>query len=1018
MLKSSAAFDEAYKNLNPEQRTAVDTLEGPVMVIAGPGTGKTQVLATRIANILLKTDTNPYAILALTFTESAAKNMRERLVQLIGPTAYSVNVQTFHAFCDEVIQSYPEYFSVSRNSQVLTDLERYELMEELLKNPQLKVLRPINSPYHYLKTIIKTLSDLKREGVNEVRFSELVIQEKEAFEADKSELKKTELTKREKALVKMEELSLIYTQYQQNLRSRDRYDYDDMITFVVDAFQREETLLLNYQERLTYFLVDEYQDTNASQNVVVDLLASYWGENANIFVVGDPHQSIYRFQGASLENTLNFVLRYPTATVVSLATGYRSPQVIYDAASEVIQNNQKEDVAVELPKQQFLKTLARPLKSIKPDGQPIRVYKAPSAPLEVVYVAEEIRQLMAEGIDPAEIAILYRNNAESTDLQIALDKWNIPFHVDSGNDILQDEVIRQFLTLCRVIIDIRTSREGHELFEVMNYPWLGLHRLLVMKVARAASQTKMSMYNRIIKGFVEFCKVEYCEDVTAADFTQLEDFITKLTLWGQRDAELTFPSWFEMVINESGFLNWLISQPTKIVLLHHLNALFREIKALAQQDHTLNLEKFMSAIATMQEHGIQIAAEEVRISEHAVTLSTAHKAKGQEWEYVFLTGCIDGKWGNSRKPSGIALPEGILTHTSTEEQDRNEDDRRLFYVSITRAKKQLTITHPESLVTGNRAKLALPSMFTEEVDAKHKVIVEQPESEKNAEEHLARLLQAQPVKDYSELERSWLQGVVKDFKLSVTALNLYLRSPELFVEEILLRVPRTKPGYQSFGTAVHFALEYLYKEVQKNGQPPAVKMVLEKFEECLAQEILTNEEFELRLAYGKKILKQYYEQYAHEPIMPVLIERFFGYGWSKAMLGDISLVGRVDRIDWLDKTANTVTVVDYKTGKSRTVNEIEGKVSTAEFSERELALPENIRGPYKRQLLFYKLLTQLDPTFKATVKQGLFDFVQPEESGKFVQRRFELLDADVDALKELIVVVMKEIRNLDFLVQQ
>lgn len=1010
-MKSSPEFVQAYRSLNTQQKVAVDTIEGPVMVLAGPGTGKTQILATRIANILLKTDTPPYAILALTFTESAAKNMRERLIQLIGPTAYSVHVQTFHSFCDDVIKSYPEYFPVSRESQVLSDLERYDIMEKLLQNPKLRALRTMNSPYHYLKVIIKTISDLKREGVDEEKFAELVEAQQDNFEAQKADLKKTDILRQEKDLAKMQEISLIYTQYQQQLRKLERYDYDDMIAFVAAAFEREPDLLLTYQEKLTYFLVDEYQDTNASQNKVVDLLASFWGEKANIFVVGDPHQSIYRFQGASLENTLNFVTRYPAATIITLDVGYRSPQVIYNAASAVIQNNEAELPAAS----KLLQKLNQPLKTTKNDGKLIAIFSAPTSPIETIYIAEQVRKLIEAGTPAEEIAVLFRNNADAKDIQLALDKWGIPYNLHDGNDALQTEEIQQFLTFLKVIADIRSSTEGYELFEVMNYPWTKLDRLLVMRVARAAGKTKMSIYDRISAGYTEFCRLQFCDDVSAMDFALLDDFIGNIARWGQMDAQMTFPEWFEAVMSESGFLDWLMQQSEKVTLLHHLNALFREVKALTLQQREMNLERFLQAITTMREHKISISSEEVREDEHAVTLSTVHKAKGREWEYVFIAQCIDGKWGNARRPNSLPLPEGILLTTHGGEKDRNEDDRRLFYVALTRTKKQVTITYPETIVNGGASRLAIGSMFIEEIPATLKEKIQQPELIKKADVYIRQLLQRSPEKVVGVSEREWLKSIVGDFKLSVTALNTYLRSPQEFLESALLKVPRAKPGYMAFGTAIHFALEQMYGFWQKNDKPPLIDFVLDNFEKAFEKEILTKEEYTLRFERGREILRQYYQHYSNQLFSPVAIEKFYGYGFSKTVLGDIELNGRVDRIDWLDKSKQTAVVIDYKTGKAKSVNEIEGKVATSEFSERELALPENIRGPYKRQLLFYKLLTQLDTSSSYTVEEGIFDFVQPNEQGKFIQRRFALLDEDVEALKKLIQEVMAEIRALKFL---
>ena len=280
--------------INQAQKLAVNTIEGPVMVIAGPGTGKTEILARRIAKILKKTDTPPDAILALTFTEIGAKAMRQRLLSTIGETAYYVNISTFHSFCSGVMQEFPDKFVISSELEPLSELERVEIFHQILSENNFKFIKPINQPFYYTKDLIKSVQSLKKEGISQKEFSSILKNEENS-----------------KNLNKNRELLKVYIDYQKIIKERGRYDFEDMINLVVNAFKKDKELLLAYQERLLYFLIDEYQDTSSSQNQVVNLLASYWGDQANIFVVGDTNQSIFRFQGASLENIIGFTKTSP-----------------------------------------------------------------------------------------------------------------------------------------------------------------------------------------------------------------------------------------------------------------------------------------------------------------------------------------------------------------------------------------------------------------------------------------------------------------------------------------------------------------------------------------------------------------------------------------------------------------------------------------------------------------------------------------------------------------------------------
>jgi len=238
------AFERIYQKLNLSQKEAVDSIEGPVMVIAGPGTGKTQVLAARIANILLKTDVDPRNILALTFTESAAKNMRERVVSMIGPTGYQVHITTFHGFCNDLILQYPEYFPISRDSTPLSELEKYQIFETILAELDLEVLKPLNRPLFYLKDLIKAISDLKREGINPLEFKKIVTEEYQDLSEIKSVVEKRKLAKNKQ---KNQELSLIYQQYESQLLKQIRYDFDDMITMTLAALGQQPEFLLEIQ---------------------------------------------------------------------------------------------------------------------------------------------------------------------------------------------------------------------------------------------------------------------------------------------------------------------------------------------------------------------------------------------------------------------------------------------------------------------------------------------------------------------------------------------------------------------------------------------------------------------------------------------------------------------------------------------------------------------------------------------------------------------------------------------------
>ena len=346
-------FREEYYKLNEKQRQAVDTIEGPVMVIAGPGTGKTQILASRIGKILLETDVLPENILCLTYTDAGVVAMRKRLLSFIGSAAYKVSIHTFHSFCNIVIQENIRFFN-KKELEALSDLERVEFLKQLIdgftKDNPLK--RYKGEIYYDIAHLSSLFSAIKREGWKEEwllqeidTYVENILPETDGFYSKREKAKGiVALTQKGKDEAdRMEKLKAAvssFKTYQKILDDNHRYDFDDMINWVIDLFQEQPEILLNYQEQFQYILVDEYQDTSGSQNKIVELLISYWQEEKpNVFVVGDDDQSIYRFQGANLKNMMNLADKYEKDLVkVVLTQNYRSIQPILNGAKGLIEN--------------------------------------------------------------------------------------------------------------------------------------------------------------------------------------------------------------------------------------------------------------------------------------------------------------------------------------------------------------------------------------------------------------------------------------------------------------------------------------------------------------------------------------------------------------------------------------------------------------------------------------------------------------------------------------------------------
>lgn len=988
-VKLTSKFKQAYKELNPEQKKAVDTIDGPVMVIAGPGTGKTRIITNRIANILSKTDSSPSSIVALTFTEAAAKEMRNRLRKLIGRTAYYVQVATFHSFCTEVIRENADLFNLNPSVEPLSDLDRVKIIHDILDSHDFKKIRPVNAPYLYTKALLSAIDNLKREAINPQELEDILNDKQVALTEDKDQYTKTELRKEQKDLAKNRDVLKAYRAYQESLRDNGWFDFSDMINFVTEKFEQDEEFLRSYQERYHYFLVDEYQDTNTAQNQVVDLLASFWGEQANVFVVGDPNQSIFRFQGASLENMASFIENYPQAEIITLKYNYRSNQKILDAGKEVIEHNK-------MKIENILDTAETELQSqMEFKEQPVKVARLASAPAEIYFITEKIKKLINKGVDPDEIAVIYRNNADAREISEALAKYNIKYITQGGGNILEYPVIQKLIKVLRTVYQIRDKQEDIDLFTIMHYPFFNIDNLDILKLSRQAATEKTSIFDLIIKAET-FKKIELNNPKS------IKKFINLLLSWEKEETQKTFSAFFEQVLNESGLLDWALNQPDSTHLILRLNTLFSEVKKMNSADHKLNLEGFLKNIDLMEENYLKIPEPVFAEQEDSVTLTTAHSAKGLEWEYVFIYRAYDGRWGNNRSWNLISLPEEILPNSDLSKKEKNEDERRLFYVASTRAKKEVTVTQAQRYFYSGRAKETVPTMFLEEIGDENKKIIAVEKINEQAHQNLSTFLsQAQEIQAPEEDEKDFLKQVIDNFKMSPTALNTYLKCPYKFKLNNLLRVPRAKAPYLAFGTAVHQALENFNQNFIKTEKLPQKQFLLTQFEKALNKEILTPKEAKERYKKGIEYLDKYYQRYKDEFIKPAFAEKYLGYGNYRIAVDDIPIVGKVDKIDWLDKTARTVKVIDYKTGAPKTRGQIKG---TTKYSD----------GEYKRQLVFYKLLVDSDPRLNMTVRQGELDFIQTDSRGSFRKERFELVKQEVENLKKTIRQTMEKIRDFQF----
>lgn len=970
------------------------------MVIAGPGTGKTQILTLRIANILLKTQINPGNILALTFSESGAVTMRRRLAEIIGPTAYQVRIGTFHGFCNEIIQSYPAEFARTIGRRSASEIEQIELVQAIIDELPLEFLKTFGEPYFYLYDIRRSIGFLKKEGIGPEEFTRSIHQQEQIFAtiddlyytSGRYEGKmKGKYADLKKQLDKNRELAKIYTAYQEKLAEAKLYDYDDMILEVAQTLASNSELLLLLQERYQYFLVDEHQDTNNAQNRVLELLSNFY-DQPNLFVVGDEKQAVFRFQGASLENFLYFKKLYPAAQLITLQQNYRSTQAILNLAHDLIQKNSRrlvdeiENVGGELTAQtKYPEKLAE-------------VYEFNQAETEYFFLAEKIHELIDGGVPAKEIAVLYRDNQDALAVSEMLEKYGLPFRVESGNNALRDPDVNALLELLRWVAE--PSNE-ERLFNLLHSPWLDLPALDIYKVVTPGVRRKSSLLEMLASPV----RRKSLELEAGDKVGRLAD---QLLRWQKLAVKSNLAELFEVIARESGYLAYVLAKPNSAVALARLNSIFREVKKLVATHPEAKLLDFVNYFNTLEQHRVAIKEGNVGYIPNAIRLMTAHGAKGLEFDYVFVANAYDGHWGNRRIPQLIK----VLAKTSAKLEDlpelKTDDERRLFYVAVTRARKLAFISYA---LQGNDGREQSPSQFILEIKSELKQVGPAEQYEKAFAGKREVLYQPRIVSGLSVFEKEFLRELFFKRGLSATGLNNWLSCPWKYFYLNLLRVPRAKNKHQIYGTAIHAALKEFFDALK--GGPVGSEFLEEKFIAALEDEPLLSKDYTAVLAKGKFALSKYFANY--QGTWPTNTQNEFRINSVYLPLRSqalderpIKLTGVLDKIEYLDGSPHTTTkfgvgvnVVDYKTGKAKTRNELEGKT-------------KNATGDYPRQLAFYKLLLDNFSTFKAEMVSGELDFVEPDSNGKFHREKFVITDTEIEALQLQIFNLAEEVLEFKF----
>ena len=618
--------------LNDEQRKAVLSEDGPLLILAGAGSGKTSVLTTKVAYLIKEKGVNPKNIVAITFTNKAAKEMKERIIKLVGRDGYDIQISTFHSFGLRIIKENYERLGYDKNFTIIDSDDSLTIIKKIMKDMNIDTTRC--NP----KFIKNQISSCKNEMVTPDKYQKLVNDEV------------SDITYK------------VYKKYQETLIRNNSLDFDDLLVKPIELFTKHPDVLQNYQELFKYIFIDEYQDTNEVQYIFSKMLSSKY---KNICVVGDDAQSIYSFRGANFRNILNFEKDYKDAKVILLEQNYRSTKTILNAANSVIKNNiQKKD---------------KNLWTDNETGEKIKYVRAVDEKDEASFVTREIKSLKEQGISLDDIAVLYRTNAQSRTIEEGFLNSNIPYRIVGAFAFYSRKEIKDLLAYLKLIYN---PKDDVSLMRIINYPKRGIGAKTIDNLSMDAVLNNASMFDSISKG----------------KELEFKNLILKMK---EESDSLSLTETIDMVLDKSGIKADLESEHTleADIRLENLNEFKSITKTFEEESGIASLEDFLNEVSLVSDVNDQ---KEDNVPK--VTLMTIHAVKGLEFQYVFVVG----------------MEENIFPHVNcVEGQDGIEEERRLCYVAITRAKKKLYLINALKRMLFGRTSVNMPSRFISEIDKEY-----------------------------------------------------------------------------------------------------------------------------------------------------------------------------------------------------------------------------------------------------------------------------------------------------------
>jgi DNA helicase-2/ATP-dependent DNA helicase PcrA len=998
--------DNILDNLNPEQRRAVEHKSGPLLIVAGAGTGKTTVATKRIAHIIQQEWARPEEILALTFTEKAAGEMEERVIDILSYGYFDLWISTFHSFAEKILREEGLEIGLPTDFQLLNEFDQYVLFKKNLDKFDLDHYKPLGNPTKFIKTLLSHFSRAKDEDISPAQYLEYS-QELEQnldsmlsgaggkgagrnFQFPISNLRKEdgefdkEVARQE--VLRIKEIANAYHTYQRLLLENSYLDFGDLIMYCLKLFRERPAVLEKYRQKFKYILLDEFQDTNWSQYELIKILAE---PRNNLVVVGDDEQAIFRFRGASMSNILEFQKDFPDAKQVFLVKNYRNGQKILDTSYDFIVQNNPNRLEYQLNKQSSDNKLSKKLKSQTDDPGKVDVISASTLEEEMKEVTRKIVELKERDKEVTwdDFAVLARTNEGAREICQSLEEAGLPYLLYSSKGLYNKDLIIDIIAYLRVVND---HYDNVSMYKVLKMPIFNFDEEELAKINYWANRKAWSLLevlgNADILGLGPDVK-----EKGGKVFSLVKTHASRA-----RDGSAS--EMFIDFLNDSGLLQYLTGQEDynrEAALL--LNQLMSRIRKFEQGSDDKRLRFFLEELQMEMDAGeTGDLPMDLDAGPETIKVMTVHSAKGLEFKYVFITQLVDKRFPTTERKEPLPLPDALIKESLPEGDIHLEEERRLFYVALTRGGRQVCLSWACDYGGKQNKK---PSRFLVECG-----LIEDPAEQKK-------------VKQKNSNRQEKLSGLEKQGKkaaetgiiqlpipttFSYTQFTAFANCPYQYKFAHILKIPtKGKPSF-SFGKTMHSTLQKVFNTINKrNSYSQADLFGSGNKDSRSAEELITMDEIldiyhdswiddwypnkkqkEENREKGKKILKEFYEKHKDNWPTPMFLEKTFNF--ILEVDGEKhGIRGAMDRVD--ETEDGCLKIVDYKTGKPKDKHTFEDK----------------------QQLFLYQLVAQ--QLFRKNIHSLAFYYLENNSEYEFVGS-----DKDLEKTQEKFRDIIREIKKREF----